>query len=62
MATSSHRIKGETQMAKAAANTTQLVQAAVNVMKARGMTDEQIIPELPRLATEAVRFLANKAG
>jgi orotate phosphoribosyltransferase-like protein len=49
-------------MTKAAANTTQLVQAAIRAMKAQGMTEAQIIPELPRLATEAVRFLANKAG
>jgi hypothetical protein len=29
-------------------------------MKARGMTEAQTIPELPRLAAEAVRFLAAK--
>ena len=31
-------------------------------MNEQGMTEAQIIPELPRLAAEAVRFLAAKIG
>jgi hypothetical protein len=38
----------------------QLVQTAVRVMKAQGMIDALIIPELPRLTAEAMRFLAAK--
>jgi hypothetical protein len=30
--------------------------------QAQGMTEAQIIPELPRLAAEAVRFLAAKVA
>jgi hypothetical protein len=54
--------QGSRAMSKAVQNTKQLVETAVRVMKARGMTDEQIIPELPRLAREAVAFLAAKAA
>lgn len=43
-------------------NAVQLVETAVRVMKAQGMTEAQIIPELPRLAAEAVRFLAAKVA
>ena len=42
-------------------NATDLVETAVRVMKSQGMTEQQIIPELPRLASEAVRFLSEKA-
>ncbi len=37
-------------------------ESQLRVMKAQGMTEAQIIPELPRLAAEAVRFLAAKVG
>jgi hypothetical protein len=48
---SAHR-NGEADMR----NAVQLVETAVRVMQAQGLTEAQIIPEPPRLAAEAVRF------
>lgn len=43
-------------------NARQLVEAAVTVLQSRGATEAQIVAELPRLAIEAVAFLARKAA
>ena len=49
-------------MTKAIQNTRSLVEAAVAELQAAGWTEAQIIPHLPHLATEAVRFLAAKGA
>jgi hypothetical protein len=49
-------------MTKAAANATTLVKAAVAELQARGVSEAEIIADLPRLATAAVAFLAAKAA
>jgi predicted dinucleotide-binding enzyme len=41
-------------------NVTELVNAAVAALKAGGLTEAEIIPHLPHLATEAVKYLAGK--
>jgi hypothetical protein len=54
--------QGTGQMTKATQNAYQLVTAAVAVMQNSGMPEAAIIAELPRLAKEAVKFLAAKAA
>lgn len=51
-----------TQTAKVVQNATRLIQAAVAVMQANGVSEAEIIADIPRLAKEAIRFLAAKAA
>jgi hypothetical protein len=48
------------QMTNAAKNTAELVQAGVLALQQAGWTEARIIAQLPYLATEAVKFLAER--
>jgi uncharacterized protein (DUF433 family) len=48
--------------AKVIQNARQLVEAGVAELQAAGWTEAQIVAQLPYLAAEAVKFLANKAA
>lgn len=49
-------------MTKAAQNAVTLIEAGIYALKVAGWTEAQIIPHLPMMADEAVKFLAAKAA
>jgi hypothetical protein len=51
-----------TTEAKIARNVAELVKCGVAALQTAGWTEEQIIPQLPYLASEAVNYLRAKAS